>query len=111
MKKLTSQDIPEQKDNTGCLFAFQTAHLRLSTSSQVQLFKCHFSNLKRSVVLKRVAGQRISTVEKQSAILQGFTEILGRTILRVAKYSFDDPEFLLTNNNNTLYSHDFHRVL
>ena len=56
-------------DNIECLFAFQTAHLRLSTSPRVQLFKCHFSNSKRSVVLERVAGHRISTVEKQSAIL------------------------------------------
>ena len=79
-EKLTSQDILKQKDNIECLFAFQTAHLRLSTSSRVQLFKCHFSNSKRSVVLERVAGHRISTVEKQSAILQGLTEILGRTI-------------------------------
>ena len=39
--------------------------------------RCHFSNSKSSVALKKVAGHRISSDEKQSAILQGFTEILG----------------------------------
>ena len=79
-----------------------------STSSQVKLFKCHFSNSKSLVALKKVAGHRISTVEKQSAILQEFTEIWSRTMQSI--HSMILNRYWLPTTIK-LYSNDFHRVL